>query len=248
VSAETDDEFEEAPSTDDEPAHGEKLLSAVERLVDDVDDLITQVEAFDDFDASSGDADKAQARLDCVAERIISTYSSRAAVAGAATALPALMPGAGTAVALIGGSLVDMTLVLKYEVEMILCLMYLYGYDIRDERERWLGYVLAGVRTYEVDMGRNYFVDLAEAQLDALTTYTPRQLSKLVVGILGKMAMRSVSRNWAKVIPVVGMAVGASSNKLLTSSVGWWCAYALERRRAIEGGLDDDAVIEGELR
>jgi len=242
------DDFEDAPSTDDEPAPGEMLLSAVERLVDDVDDLITQVEAFDDMGPASGDAKKEQARLDYVAERIISAYSSRAAVAGAATALPALMPGAGTAVALIGGSLVDMTLVLKYEVEMILSLMYLYGYDIRDERERWLGYVLAGVRTYEVKMGRNYFMDLAEAQLDALATYTPRQLSKVAVGVLGKMAIRSVSRNWAKVIPVVGMAVGASANKLLTSSVGWWCAYALERRRAADGGLDDDSVIEGELR
>lgn len=242
-----DDELEDGESADDEPAHGERLLSAVERLVDDVDDLITQVEAFDDLASGDGE-DGAQARLDQVAERIISTYSSRAAVAGAATALPALMPGAGTAVALVGGSLVDMTLVLKYEVEMILSLMYLYGYDIRDERERWLAYVLAGIRTSDVKMGRNYFLDLAEAQLDALATYTPRQLSKMVVSVLGKLAMRSVSRNWAKVIPVFGMAVGASANKLLTSSVGWWCAYALERRRAGEGGHEDDSVIEGELR
>jgi uncharacterized protein (DUF697 family) len=210
---------------------GERLLSAVERVVEDCDDLIAHVETLKSAATEIGDEDELREYL---ADQIIQGYSTRSAIAGGVTSLPALLPGAGSAAALVGGLLADMTYMLKHDVEMILCLSYLYGHDIRDERERWLAYVLAGIRTYEVQVRRNYFADLFDLQLDALPKYTPRELFKLAAAVLGKVALLSLSRGFVKTLPLVGVVVSASTNKFTTWSVGWWCVEALERRRNAE--------------
>jgi hypothetical protein len=135
-----------------------------------------------------------------------------------------------------------MTFTLKYEVEMILCLSYLHGHDIRDEKERWLAYVLAGLRTYQVQDRSNYLADLLEVQLDVLPKYTPRELFKLAATVLGKIALLSVSRGFVKALPLIGIAVSASTNKFMTWSLGWWCVEALERRRDAERNEGPEAV------
>lgn len=229
----------EAPET---RAHGERLLSAVERLVDDSETLVAEVEAFkEDVQPSEGPL-----HLDAVALRIIQSYSNRSAFAGGLSALPALLPGGGTLLALLGGTLADMTMMLKHEVQMALCLTHLYGYDIREERARWLGYTLAAVNTYEAESGRNFFVDVAEAQLEAVTKYTPRQLTKLVVTAFGKYALFSSSRAFLRALPLVGIAVTASTNKLAMSSVGWRCVDALDRLRHAQAH-DPASVVDAEV-
>jgi uncharacterized protein (DUF697 family) len=218
---------------------GRRLLTAVERLVDDSDHLIAQVEAIKYGVPDDGRA--AERYRDAIAQRIIKNYSTRSAMAGGVSAMPAILPGAGTAIA-VGGALVDMTLMLKHEVEMVLSLTYLYGHDIRQDDRRWLGYALAGVSTYEATSGRNYFVDLADAEVEALTKYTTRQLSKLVATVLGKVALVSASKSLLRVLPLVGVVVGASTNKVLTHSVGWTCVDALERYLAVAESSNDPIV------
>lgn len=222
---------------------GEQLLSAVERVVDDVDSLIARVET---MRSSTPEEDDTEARLEQLAAMVISDFSTRAAIAGGAAAVPGILPGVGSAVALVGGAVADMTLSLKHDVEMILCLSHVYGFDIRDQRERWLAYVMAGVRTHAARGHRNYLVDLAEVQLDALPKYTPRQLFKLAATVVGKLALRSLSRGYARALPVVGIVISASTNKFLTTSVGWAAVEALERRRALAepGEPAVDAVVD----
>jgi len=230
---------------DDTTGQGRRILTAVERLVDDADNLIAQVEGFKLDLAPRIEHGDAEHQRD-VAQRLVASYSTRSAIAGGVTAMPGLLPGGGTVVAVVGGSLVDMTFMLKHEVEMVLCLTHLYGHDIRDERERWLAYVLAAVHTYEVKSGRNYFVDLAEVQIEALAKYTPRQLSKLAIAAVGKVAVLSATRGIVKGLPLIGIAVSASANKMLTRSVGWRCMDALACRAAEEhahGGVVVDAVV-----
>jgi uncharacterized protein (DUF697 family) len=220
-------------------ARGEQLLSAVERLVEDCDDLIAHVETLKSAKASEPDE---QERIDSIARQIIEDYSRRAAISGGVTAMPGLLPGGGSALALIGGVLADMTFVLKYEVEMILCLTYLYGHDIRDEKERWLAYVLAGIRTHEMQDRNNYLADVLEVQLDALPKYTPRELFKLAATVMGKIALLSVGRGFVKALPFVGIVVSASTNKFMTTSLGWWVVEALERRHDAKRNEGPEAV------
>lgn len=217
---------------------GEQLLSAVERLVEDPDNLIARVETM----RSTLLAEDAEDQLHQLASLIISDFSMRAALAGGAAALPGLLPGIGSAVALVGGALADMTLSLKHDVEMILCLSHAYGHDIRDERERWLAYVMAGVRTHAAESRSNYLVDLMEIQLEALPKYTPRQLFKLAATVVGRLALGALSRGYLRALPIVGIAISASTNKFLTTSVGWACVDALERRASVSSEADEGTV------
>lgn len=225
-------------------AVGEHLLTAVERLVDDRGNLIAQVENAK-YDLLPEADDQEWAGLERVAGRLIAVYSTRSAVAGGIGAVPAVFPGGGTVVSLVGGSLVDMTLMLKHEVELALCLTHLYGYDIQLEHERWVAYALAAVNTYEASGGRSFVRDLADAQIEALSKYTPRQLTKLVATIMGRIALTSISRRFLRLVPFVGIVVGASANKVLTTAVGWRCAEALARRRhSDDGGSVVEATFE----
>jgi len=218
---------------------GERLLSAVERVVEDCDDLIAHVETLKSAASEIGDEEALREHL---AQQIVQGYSTRSAIAGGVTSLPALLPGPGSAVVLVGGMLADMTYMLKHDVEMILCLSYLYGHNIRDEKERWLAYVLAGIRTYEVQVRGNYIADVLDLQLDALPKYTSRELFKLAATVLGKVALLSLSRGFIKTLPLVGVVVSASTNKFMTWSVGWWCVEALERRQSAERNEGPRAV------
>jgi uncharacterized protein (DUF697 family) len=231
---------------DDVEVQGQRLLSAVEHLVSDPDTLIAEVEALAES-VKPGDGVRDPALLDVMSRRLIATFSNRSAIAGGLTALPATLPGVGTVVTITGGALVDMALMLRHEVELAMCLTHLYGYDIRDEKQRWLAYLLAGASTYEAKSGRNYFVDLADAQLEAMTLYTPRQLSKIMATVLGKLALLSVSRGFVKGLPFVGIVVGLSANKLLTTNVGWRCVEALERR---QNGVhrEDEEVVDATVQ
>lgn len=214
----TNDELQQRSS-------GRRLLHAVERLVDDSDEIITRVETLKQQLAVEHGRPVSRER---VAERIIARYSNRAAISGGVTALLALLPGVGTVLAVVGGTLADLVLTLKFQVEMTLSLSYLYGHDIRDRRERRLAYLLASLSTDEAARG----VGLARAQADAVWTYAPWQTGKSLLMVMGRLASRSARRGLFKALPVVGAVASASANKVLTVSVGLRCVRALARRRA----------------
>ena len=124
-------------------ATGKKLLSAVERILDDDENIIALVEDL----KSKMKGEGGESQQDAVGRRIVAIYSNRSAVSGGATALPAILPGLGTLATITGGTLVDMGLMLKFEVEMALALSWLHGFDIHTERERQIAFLLASVST-----------------------------------------------------------------------------------------------------
>jgi hypothetical protein len=228
-----------------ESFEGERLLTAVERIVAGSDQLIAQVEAYRE-DIAGAEDPLSEAVLEQTAARIISLYSTRSAIAGGATALPAVFPGGGTIVAAIGGSLADMALMLKYEVEMSLCLTHLFGHDIREEHERLLAYVLAAVGVFEVKSGRNYFLDLADTGIEALAKYTPRQLSKLAASVFAKCLLLKFSQRLVRVVPLIGVVVGVSANKFVTHLVGWQCVRALARWKGFTS-IEQPPIVDAKI-
>ena len=216
-----------------ESKSGEKLLTAVERILAEDGELIGTTEKhIRGTPAKDGETEDAW-RLR-VAQQIVSEFSTRSAISGGAAALPAIVPGFGTLMALVGGALADMALMLKFEVEMALCLSQLYGYDLRRKRERQLAFLLASVSTYDARSNQNFLVDLARAEGTALWNYTPRQLSKAILSVMTKMVLLTASKSFARVLPVVGVVVGASANKVLTRRVGERCTSELARRAELE--------------
>ena len=218
-------------------SQGAALLKAVERIVDSpakiqarVDETVEWARGKLPDDASSDEI------RGSVERQLISHYSNRTAIAGGASALPGLVPGLGSVTALVGGGLLDMTLCLKYEVEMVLALASLRGYDIEDARERQLAYLLAAAHTYEATGGRNPLPDLVKTEIDAVWHYTPRQLAKLVGSMFVRLALMLAGRGLTRAIPFVGMVVSSAANKTLTSRVGKSIIKALDQRAAARKG------------
>ncbi len=190
---------------------GERLLSAVERLIEP-DEQILAIVASAQRDAQ-GDTDRA-------ARALISRYANRSALVGGATALPAFLPGLGTACALVVGPLADLVCLLKFETEMCLALAAVHGYDIAEPHERQLAFLLAALKTSEASAGRSAVHDGVSVVGTSIWNYGPRRVGKLLVTVLASLGAALVTRNLARAIPLIGVAVGAGLNRALTSRVG----------------------------
>ena len=221
-------------NVDESEKKGQALLTAVERIVDAPEKIRSQVrEVFEATRNGLPDDASAEQVLRAVEAKLISTYSNKTALAGGASALPALIPGLGSLAAVLGGSLLDMTLCLKFEVEMVLALAAARGYSIEDPRERQLAYLLAAVHTYEASSGRNPLADVLKVEADALWNFTPRQLGKIVAALFVKLALLYAGKGLARAIPLVGMVVSSAANKTLTVRVGKAIVKALDGRKKV---------------
>lgn len=217
---------------------GQRLVSAVERMLEPSEAIIALVLQ---IGRESGACFVEQSR------RIISHYSNRSALVGGSLALPGLVPGAGTLVAAVGTTLADMALVLKFEVEMCLALSCLHGYDIRRPEERQLAFLLAAVKTHEVESGRNILLDIGAVSSSAFWSYAPREVSKMLLRVCGAIALayaaRSLTKAVLRAIPLVGVGVGAGLNKVLTTRVGEQAHRELTLRRQLGRGATRRAAI-----
>jgi hypothetical protein len=237
---------------DEQQAHGERLMHAVERLIEDPEDLIARVESLKEQNGLPP-REQSVGRAGLVAQHIIERYSLRSATTGALTSIPASAPGVGMMIVAIGGTFVDLGLMLKHETEMVLSLSYLHGFDIRDPQQRRLAFLLAASGSVEeLTKGDNFFTDMAAAELEAIWHYTPRQATKLLVTLLGKLALRAASRNVYRVIPVVGAAVSGGINKVCTKQVGRRCNAMLIRRRRMQAEqattVQEEEVVDARVR
>lgn len=208
---------------------GRELLSAVERLVAS-DASIKKVVASCAAKVGAAESSSSKRDLDAVAREVIRHYTTRAMVVGGAAGLPAVLPGWGTLVAAVGGGLAELALLLKLEVEMSLALTHLYGFDIGKKEERQLAFLLASVGTYDAS-GKNFFADMVKAEGVALWNYGPRKVAKMLATAMAQIALLYVWRGFFRVVPLVGMAIGGSLNKVLTQRVGERCARDLKTRR-----------------
>lgn len=209
---------------------GKKLLSAVERILANDATLKSRVAEAQ----ARAKAKDPKASHDDVAQILVKRASDYAALVGGAASLPAMFPGLGSLAVGLGGLLTELSVLLKLEVELALCLQHLYGYDIADPKERQLAFVMASVGTYDAT-GGNFFADLARTEGQALWNYGPRQLSRFLIVSSSAVALVWLWRGFAKLIPVIGIAVGSGMNKVLTSRVGKRMARDLRTRVEMQG-------------
>jgi len=222
-----------APTERDEEK-GRQLLSAVERLVSSNETLRGESAACEaKAKARAAEASKNKDTLrGLIAQELTRTYSNRAAIAGGASALPALIPGIGSIAAGLAGTFAELAYVLKTEVELCLSIAHVYGFDIDDPRERQLAFLLAAVGTYDAG-GKNFFADVVRAEGVAIWNYGPRVLARMIVKAMTALALGYVWRGFVKMVPVLGVAIGSGMNKVLTQRVGERAARDFMTRREL---------------
>jgi uncharacterized protein (DUF697 family) len=208
---------------------GKKLLTAVERILASNASVKAVVAECEARAKAHGETLKGDSLREATAQELVRHYSNRAAIAGGASALPALVPGWGSLVAAVGGTFAELTLLLKWEVEMALALSHLYGFDIDKPAERQLAFLAASVGTYDAT-GKSFFGDVVRLEGTAIWNYGPRRLARLVVQALAVLAAMYLWRGFIKAIPVIGIVVGSSVNKMLTKKVGDKCLKDLRVR------------------
>jgi len=221
---------------------GRRLLSAVERLLDDPDNIIEVVERKQRRLQRQGPVERS-----ALCELLIEHYSDRTGISGGLTALPAVVPGIGTAAALSAGALADVAMLLKYEVEMALALAHAFGRDITQRAERARAFLLASVKVHDDRTAGNFLADMAEAEVAAVYAYAPRQMAKLTLIVLGRLTLAQAGKSFFRALPVVGVVLGASVNKGLTTRVGRALVEELQRREEEEPPEVEDDVVDARV-
>lgn len=159
--------------------------------------------------------------IELVANKIISNYSYYTAFIGGSTSLVGVVPGLGEVIAVCGGTAVDATLSMKYQIEMTMALAVIYGHDIELEEEKRLCLLIAGLGTINeagkgggIALGSKAFIKMAEQYLKGAPLLTVKEIFKKVGIVFTRKAL-------VKGIPFgVGVIIGATANKGLTIYVG----------------------------
>lgn len=205
---------------------GKKLLHSVERLLDSDEVIVRDMSRL----WNHAHADRHEA-----CRQAISEYSNKSALAGAIAAAPGVVPGFGTA-AVVSATVLEMAYVMKTEVEMCLGLSVLLDFDIKNPEHRQVAYFLAALGTHEIATDRNKLADYGEVGVAAVWNYAPRELSKVVLELFGKLATLKAAQKLGtgvlRAIPFVGIGVGAGLNKAMTAKVGRRAHGALNARVA----------------
>ena len=160
--------------------------------------------------------------------RIAIAHSGRrVAGTGAVTALPAVVPGAGSMVE-IGAALGDASLLTVAQTELVLLLAHLYGRPLDDVEGRRLDVLLAmGVEVGVVDLHRNGSIRVmgtvhVDGELSGATgALLARRISRrLAAQVAGKLARRRAYVILGREVPVLGVGLAAGYNLWSTRRVG----------------------------
>lgn len=155
------------------------------------------------------------------AAKIISDASYLCAGIGAVTALPASVPVAGTAIAMLGGGLADTGLSLKFQVEMTMKLAVVYEHDLLSEDVQLLCLLLTGFGTLQEAAKAGIKVTGAKALTTVLRENLKGALLRAVRTVFAKIGLTISRKSVEKAIPgVVGVVVGFSVNKAMTHFLG----------------------------
>jgi uncharacterized protein (DUF697 family) len=146
---------------------------------------------------------------------------------GAASALPAVLPGPGT-VAEVGAALGDVTVLTAAQVELILLAAHLYGRPLTDHDARLLDvYLVFGIDVGAVKLKRGGVVEamgsshhgheLRGVRAEALAA---RISGRLAVLVTARLARRRAHVILGREIPLVGIGLAAGYNLRSTRGLG----------------------------
>ena len=126
-----------------------RLLKIVEAVAISPEDAQAIAEQYLNQSRSKYTDDSAWEHQLRAADKVIKRYSHTAGMVGGATGLTGIIPGLGTAVAVVGGATADTALCMKLQVDMCMCLASVFEWDIRSEDARSLVFLIAATGSLE---------------------------------------------------------------------------------------------------
>jgi hypothetical protein len=161
---------------------------------------------------------------DVLTGKIISVFSTGAAVVGGASALPGTIPGAGTMISL-GTGVLDANLCKKVHRNLVTAIATVYGVNVNISNNESLEIYLEKLHktTGYVVTGGSYWGSLAVTSLTH--KYLKGARLKTITGICKKANIRFTRKAFVQKIPLgVGAAISTVSNKVITRHLGYRAA------------------------
>ena len=200
---------------------GSRLLRAVESIAISPEDAIAIAERYLSQSKERHPDDCEWEHQLRAANKIIGRYSRVAMIVGGASALPGIIPGLGTAVAMVGGATADSLVSMKLQVDMCMCLAAAFNYDITSEDEKHLAFLIAATGSVQragVDAGTRVGSQAGVRMLRQYLKGAALQASKQAFRKVGITFTRKAAE---KVIPFgIGAVIGGGANYGLTRYVG----------------------------
>ena len=212
-----------------------RLLKAVQAVAISPSDAKAMVAKYYQQARNSSGEQGEEAVRDAVVEKIIQRYARLAAGVGGTTALTGIIPGIGTAVAMLGGAATDAAACMKLQVDMCMCLAEAYGWDLDSEDAQHLAFLIAAGGTLE-KAGAGAAVNVAsKAGVKMLRQYLRGAVLVTIKELFKKVGVTFTRKALEKALPFgIGVAVGSSANYALTLYVGrtasTWFKLDLEER------------------
>ena len=140
---------------------------------------------------------------------------------GGATALPGIIPGLGTAVAMVGGATADSLVCMKLQVDMCMCLAAAFKYDITSEDGKHLAFLIAATGSVQrAGIGAGAKIG-SKAGVSMLRQYLRGGALQATKQALRRVGVTFTRKAAERAIPFgIGVVVAGGANYGLTRYVG----------------------------
>jgi EcsC family protein len=199
----------------------DRLLKAVQTVAISPADAKAVVQRLRAQSEKENPKDEDGAHRDRIAAHIISRYAKLAATSGGVTALSGVIPGIGTAIAMVGGGMADAVVGMKLQVDMVMCLAEAFGHDLLEPDAMHLCFLIAAGSSLE-KAGVETGVKLAsKAGVNMLRQYLKGTALQAVKELFKKVGLAFARNAAEKALPFgIGVVLGASGDYALTRFVG----------------------------
>lgn len=200
---------------------GSRLMKAVEAVAIKPEDAKALVDQYKNQARKKNPKAGEEEIREIVAKKAISRYSKLSATSGGSTALTGIVPGIGTAIAMVGGGLTDATISMKFQVDMTMCIAETYGWDLSSEDAKHLTFLIAAGSSLE-KLGKETGTKIAtKAGVKMLNTYLKGASLAAIKEMFKRIGITFTRKAVEKAIPFgVGVVIGSSLNYALTRYVG----------------------------
>ncbi|WP_085688246.1 MULTISPECIES: EcsC family protein [unclassified Pseudomonas] len=207
--------------TTEKDENSSSLMKMVEAIAISPHDARELVQQYKDQARSSMPSATDEKIQEIIVDKIISRYSKLAATSGAATALPGVIPGIGTAVSAVGGGLADISVCMKLQIDMTMCLAIAINGKMSNEDAKHMSYIIALCGSLE-QLGSSGATKIAsKAGVRMVHQYLKGPTLQLIKELFAKIGISFTQKAAAKVIPFgIGVIIGGSANYALTAYVG----------------------------
>ena len=200
---------------------GSRLLSFVDAIAISPDDAKHMAEQYLAQSRKRHAQDNSLQHQIRAADAIIKRHAKLAALVGATTALPGVVPGVGTAIATLGGGAADVGICMKMQVDMCMCLAAVFDYDIASEDVRHLTFLIAvsgalqhGGTEAGVNLGSRAGVRMLNQYLKGSALVTLKQM-------FARVGVRFTRVGLEKALPLgIGVGLGLGFNYGFTRFIG----------------------------